>query len=137
MLGVELAANVAKCAEEKGIPIKLDSARGWRSWWPRPRADLIVANNVLAHVPDINDFVNGIHCLLKPQGVATPDFPTRAFVAENRSTPSITSIFLLVCHRRRAHRPMHGFVSSMSSYRHGGSLRVYLCQTRFIKRARV
>lgn len=78
VLGVEPAANVAAAAEARGVPTEVaffgqDTARrlagaGWS-------ADLLVAKNVLAHVPDINDFVAGIRLLLKPDGVFTVEFP--------------------------------------------------------------
>jgi SAM-dependent methyltransferase len=77
-LGVEPTASTAAAAREKGLEIveeffgtalaKELVARGWQ-------ADLTAANNVLAHVPDINDFVAGFAILLKPEGVATFEFP--------------------------------------------------------------
>lgn len=77
-LGVEPTASTAKAAREKGVEIVEDffgvdvatrlAAEGWS-------ADLMAANNVLAHVPDINDFVAGFARLLKPAGVATFEFP--------------------------------------------------------------
>jgi len=76
--GVEPTASTAAAARARGIPIVEDFfgtrlaqalAAGGR------QADLTVANNVLAHVPDINDFVTGFTLLLKPQGVATFEFP--------------------------------------------------------------
>jgi len=77
-LGIEPTAGTAAAAREKGIPIIEDFfsqplarklvAQGYQ-------ADLTIANNVLAHVPDINDFIAGFHSLLKPQGVATFEFP--------------------------------------------------------------
>lgn len=86
--GVEPAARVAEAARAKGIDIVQDffgcasasalAAQG-------RRADLIVANNVLAHVPHVNDFVAGFATLLKPHGVATFEFPHLAqLVAENQ-----------------------------------------------------
>lgn len=76
--GIEPTASTAAAARRKGIPIVEDFfgvrlaqeliAQG-------KQADLTVANNVLAHVPDINDFVSGFAILLKPQGVATFEFP--------------------------------------------------------------
>jgi hypothetical protein len=77
-IGIEPAANVAKLAEEKGITTITDffgTRLAEQLVTERGEADLIVANNALAHVPDINDFVNGIQCLLKPHGVATLEFP--------------------------------------------------------------
>ncbi|MFB2897995.1 methyltransferase domain-containing protein [Aerosakkonemataceae cyanobacterium BLCC-F50] len=74
VLGVEPATNIAKVAIAKGIPtinefFGRDCAR--KLVEQGKQADLIAANNVLAHIPDINDFVGGIKILLKPQGVAT------------------------------------------------------------------
>jgi len=77
-LGIEPTASTAAAARERGIPVVEDffgtrlarelAARGLK-------ADLMVANNVLAHVPDINDFVEGFTILLKPEGVAAFEFP--------------------------------------------------------------
>ncbi len=78
VLGIEPAANVARVAITKGIPSKVaffgealarDLAEGGK------QADLIVANNVLAHVPDLNDFVTGMTRLLKSGGVISVEFP--------------------------------------------------------------
>jgi hypothetical protein len=76
--GVEPTASTAAAAREKGIPIiedffgrRLSQQMSGRGLF----ADLIAANNVLAHVPDIGDFVGGFAMLLKPQGVATFEFP--------------------------------------------------------------
>jgi 2-polyprenyl-3-methyl-5-hydroxy-6-metoxy-1,4-benzoquinol methylase len=77
-LGVEPTASTAAVAREKGIPI-VESffGRGLASELAKQDrcADLLVANNVLAHVPNINDFVGGFEILLKPKGVATFEFP--------------------------------------------------------------
>ena len=77
-LGIEPTASTAQAARAKGIAIResffgVDLARSLSA--EGLGADLIVANNVLAHVPDINDFVTGFAHLLKPQGVATFEFP--------------------------------------------------------------
>ncbi len=74
VLGVEPATNIAEVAIAKGIPtinefFGRECARKLVA--QGKQADLIAANNVLAHIPDINDFVGGIKILLKPQGVAT------------------------------------------------------------------
>lgn len=76
-LGIEPAANVAKVAIERGVPTDvaffgLECARRVAA---SGKADLIVANNVLAHVPDINDFMAGLKVLLAPSGTATIEFP--------------------------------------------------------------
>ncbi len=77
-LGVEPTASTAAAAREKGIEIReaffgveLAEALAAEGW----SADLTAANNVLAHVPDINDFVGGFARLLKPAGVSTFEFP--------------------------------------------------------------
>lgn len=78
VLGIEPAANAARLAEERKVPTEI-------AFFGREtatalvdrgiRADLTAANNVLAHVPDIADFVGGFAILLKPHGVATFEFP--------------------------------------------------------------
>lgn len=78
VLGVEPAANVASEAVRKGVPTEVaffgtETAREIRA--ERGAAELIVANNVLAHVPGINDFVAGFAALLASAGVATFEFP--------------------------------------------------------------
>jgi len=77
-LGVEPAANVAKVAEENGVPtlVKFFGVATAREMVAEGKgADLVIGNNVLAQVPDLNDFVEGIRILLKPNGVATLEFP--------------------------------------------------------------
>ena len=87
-LGIEPARNVAKVAAEKGVPTLVEffgvdcanrlAAQG-------KRTDLLLGNNVLAQVPDLNDFVAGLKILLKPQGVITIEFPhLMRLVAENQ-----------------------------------------------------
>lgn len=74
VLGVEPATNIAKVAIAKGIPTLNEffgQTCAQKLLQQGQQADLIAANNVLAHVPDLNDFVAGIKILLKPQGVAT------------------------------------------------------------------
>ena len=75
--GVEPTANTAAVAIAKGIPTEirffgLDTAAELRA---EHAADLLIANNVLAHVPDLNDFVAGLAALLAPEGVLTIEFP--------------------------------------------------------------
>jgi SAM-dependent methyltransferase len=78
VLGIEPAANVAAIAEAAGVPtlarffgtsLAQEIVRSGR------RADLLVGNNVLAHVPDLNDFVRGLATILAPAGVLTMEFP--------------------------------------------------------------
>ncbi len=79
VLGIEPAANVAKVArEERGIPTRVEffgeaCARKLKGEGVKPA--LVLGNNVLAHVPDINDFVEGMKILLSPSGIFTMEFP--------------------------------------------------------------
>lgn len=76
--GVEPTASTARAARERGIEtleVFFSAAEGAHLAALGKQADLMVANNVLAHVPDINDFVAGFANLLKPEGVATFEFP--------------------------------------------------------------
>ena len=77
-LGVEPCANVARAAEDIGIPtlvrfFGVNTARELVN--DGITAELLIGNNVLAHVPDLNDFVKGMKMLLSPQGVITMEFP--------------------------------------------------------------
>src|SRR6266850_1869065 len=78
VLGVEPSANVAEAARKKGVDtlvrfFGMDTAKELVA--KGRRADLLLGNNVLAHVPDLNDFVAGMKILLKPDGVITMEFP--------------------------------------------------------------
>ena len=88
VLGVEPAANVAKVAVEKGVPTLIEFfgvACARKLAGAGKQADVLVGNNVLAQVPDINDFVAGMKLLLKPQGVITMEFPhLMRLMAENQ-----------------------------------------------------
>ena len=97
VLGVEPAANVAKVAIDKGIPTRVEFfgvALAEKLAVEGCRADLIIGNNVLAQVPDLNDFVAGMERLLKPEGVITLEFPHLQRLIEGiNSIPFTTSIF--------------------------------------------
>lgn len=133
VLGVEPAANVATVAQEKGVPthvgffgVKLarELAQSGR------KADLMVANNVLAHVPDINDFVAGMKILLKPEGVVTVEFPHLEKLIKYNQFDTIyhehfSYLSASVVERiARAHGLKIIDIEELST--HGGSLRVYL-----------
>lgn len=78
VLGIDPAANVAAAAQEQGVPTLVEffgAEVAERVVTDHGRADLIVANNVLAHVPAINDFVAGVATLLSPSGIASFEFP--------------------------------------------------------------
>ncbi|MHC8412408.1 methyltransferase domain-containing protein [Pseudomonas sp. Hz4] len=132
-LGVEPTRSTAQAAREKGLEIReLFFGRGTavqlitEGW----AADLMAANNVLAHVPDINDFLGGFATLLKPTGVATFEFPQLLTLMagqqfdtlyhEHYSYLSLTAVQTL-CERNG----LEVFdVSQLST--HGGSLRVFV-----------
>jgi SAM-dependent methyltransferase len=85
-LGVEPTANTAAVAESKGIPTLVrffGRATAQEIRRDVGSADLILGNNVLAHVPDINDLVGGIKLLLGPRGVVTMEFPVLSKLIEN------------------------------------------------------
>lgn len=78
ILGIEPAANVAKKAQEREIPtlVKFFGTKTAKELAKEgKKADLLIGNNVLAHVPDLNDFVAGLKILLKPNGIITMEFP--------------------------------------------------------------
>ncbi|HJZ42871.1 MAG TPA: class I SAM-dependent methyltransferase [Hyphomicrobiaceae bacterium] len=133
VLGIEPAANVAKVAIDKGVPTRVDFfgrrlaavlvAEG-------KRADLIIGNNVLAQVPDLNDFTAGMAQLLKPEGVITLEFPhLERLIAENQFDTIYHehfSYFSLVTIEALAERHSLKLIDVEELSTHGGSLRVYL-----------
>jgi len=133
VLGVEPAANVAKVAIEKGVPTLVDffgfDLAGTLAAEGR-QADLIVGNNVLAQVPQLNDFVAGLARLLKPEGVITLEFPhLERLMAENQFDTIYHehfSYFSLVTIERLAARHGLRIIDVEELPTHGGSLRVYL-----------
>ncbi len=77
VLGIEPAASVAQAAQLKGVPTvqRFFGVETAHDLVGQAAADLLIGNNVLAHVPDLNDFVGGMRILLKPDGVFTMEFP--------------------------------------------------------------
>jgi 2-polyprenyl-3-methyl-5-hydroxy-6-metoxy-1,4-benzoquinol methylase len=135
ILGIEPAANVARVAEERGIPTRSEffSARCAARLVSEGRAaDLIVANNVLAHVPDLNDFVEGVRILLAQEGVATFEFPHLLRLMLGNQFDTIYhehfSYFSLTAVSRvfAAHGLRVFDVEELAT--HGGSLRLYVAQ---------
>ena len=131
-LGVEPAANVAKVAVEKGVPTRVaffGRKTAEKIVAEGQKADLIIGNNVLAQVPDINDFVAGIQVLLKPSGVATLEFPHLARLMEQNQFDTIYhehfSYFSLISAEKifAAHGLALFDVEELPT--HGGSMRVY------------
>jgi SAM-dependent methyltransferase len=133
VLGVEPAINVAKAAEQKGVPtlIKFFGCQTALEMVASGQmADLVIGNNVLAQVPDINDFVGGIRILLKPGGVATLEFPHLLRLMQENQYDTIYhehfSYFSLITAGKifAAHGLLLFDVDEIPT--HGGSLRIYL-----------
>lgn len=134
VLGVEPAANVAKVAAAKGIPtlvrfFGVEAAQALAA--EGRRADLLIGNNVLAHVPDINDFVAGLKIALKPDGILTMEFPHLLKLMTFNQFDTIyhehfSYFSLLAVERIFAHHGIRLFdVEELPT--HGGSLRIYGC----------
>ena len=134
VLGIEPAGNVAQVAQEKGIPtivkfFGVNTAQELVS--SGKQADLLAANNVIAHVPDLNDFVAGMKILLKPEGVITVEFHHLLNLITKSQFDSIYhehfSYFSLLSMEKvmAAHGLKVFDVEEIST--HGGSLRVYAC----------
>jgi SAM-dependent methyltransferase len=132
VLGVEPAANCAEAARAKGISTVgefFGAATARELAAAGHKADLLLGNNVLAHVPDINDFVSGIRLLLKPQGVVTLEFPHLLKLLRHCQFDTIyhehySYLSLLTVERLlRAHDLVLFDVEELTT--HGGSLRVY------------
>jgi SAM-dependent methyltransferase len=132
VLGIEPAANVAKAAVEKGVTtlvrffgtnLASELAAEGRT------ADLIAGNNVLAQVPDLNDFVEGLKLMLKPDGVLTLEFPHLLRLIEHNEFDTIYhehfSYFSLIStvEIMKAHGLRIFDVEELKS--HGGSLRIF------------
>jgi hypothetical protein len=133
VLGVEPAANVAKVAIEKRIPTRVDffGVRLAREFVAEgQQADLIIGNNVLAQVPELNDFVAGMRLLLKPEGVITLEFPSLERLMAHNEFDTIYhehfSYFSLVTIECMAARHALKLIDVEELVTHGGSLRVYL-----------
>ena len=135
VLGIEPAANVAEVAITKGVPtlVRFFGAQLAKELVEDCRtADLVLGNNVLAQVPDLNDFVEGLKILLKPEGVLTLEFPHLLRLIELNEFDTIYhehfSYFSLIStiEIMEAHGLRVFDVEELKS--HGGSLRVYACR---------
>lgn len=133
ILGIEPAHNVAESARKRGIPTEslflgketgtfLAEKKGYQ-------ADLLIGNNVLAHVPDLNDFIDGICALLKPDGILTMEFPHLMSLIEYTQFDTIYHehfsyfSYLTVEKVFAAHGITIFDVEEIPT--HGGSLRIY------------
>jgi 2-polyprenyl-3-methyl-5-hydroxy-6-metoxy-1,4-benzoquinol methylase len=136
VLGVEPAANVAETAVAKGVPtlVRFFGAATARQMAEQgAQADLLVGNNVLAQVPDLNDFVKGMKLLLKPQGVITVEFPSLLKLMEENQFDTIYHEHFSYFSFTTASKifTAHGLtvfdVEELPT--HGGSLRVFARHT--------
>ena len=132
VLGIEPTANTAKVAEEKGIPSVIDFfgvRLATKLAAENKKADLLLGNNVLAHVPDIVDFVAGMKIILKETGVITMEFPHLVQLIDN-------SQFDTIYHEHFSYLSFHTVKQIFASqslqlfdveeiHTHGGSLRIY------------
>lgn len=133
-LGVEPTESTADAAEQLGIPVLREffgEALGYRLAGEGRSADLIVGNNVYAHVPDINDFTRGIAAALKPGGTVTLEFPHLMPLIERTQFDTIyhehfSYLSLTTVSRIFAAGGLRIWdVEELQT--HGGSLRVYGC----------
>jgi 2-polyprenyl-3-methyl-5-hydroxy-6-metoxy-1,4-benzoquinol methylase len=132
VLGIEPAANVAVVAEGKGVPTRVcffgeKTAKALIA--EGKGADLLLGNNVLAHVPDLSDFVRGLKILLKPDGILTLEFPHLLRLIEQSQFDTIyhehfsyfsfTTVAKLFAH--------HGITlfDVQQLQTHGGSIRIF------------
>ncbi|MES1219989.1 MAG: class I SAM-dependent methyltransferase [Bacteroidota bacterium] len=133
VLGVEPTANTAKVAQEKGIPAIIDffSTKLAKQQLADKniKGDLIIGNNVLAHVPDINDFVKGLKTALNDQGIVTMEFPHLLKLVEECQ-------FDTIYHEHFSYLSFHTVKNIFASQglemfdveeipTHGGSLRIF------------
>lgn len=132
VLGIEPAVNVAKVAIDKGVPTLTEffgRDLATKLCQEGKQADLIAGNNVLAQVPDINDFVAGLKILLKPGGVITIEFPHLLNLVEQNQFDTMYhehfSYFSFITSEKifAAHGLTLFDVDELPT--HGGSLRIY------------
>lgn len=132
VLGIEPAANIAPFAEQKGVPtlVKFFGVNTANELVAQGRrADLVLGNNVLAQVPDLNDFVGGMKILLKDRGVVTIEFPHLMRLMEENQFDTIYHEHFCYFSFISAEKifAAHGLtlfdVEELKS--HGGSLRIY------------
>lgn len=127
-LGIEPTKSTADVARSKGIEI-VEDFFGERLAGTLPKADLILGNNVLAHVPNINDFVKGLKLALKPKGTITMEFPHLLNLIEKNQFDTIyhehfsylslmTTMTIFKAHGLQIYN-----VEELQT--HGGSLRIY------------
>jgi SAM-dependent methyltransferase len=133
-LGIEPTASTAAVAERAGIPVSRDffgERLGRELAASGRRADLIIGNNVYAHVPDVNDFTRGIQAALKPGGAVTLEFPHLLRLLESCQFDTVYhehfSYLSLDAVRRIFEAVGLRVWDAEELPTHGGSLRVYGC----------
>jgi SAM-dependent methyltransferase len=133
-LGIEPTASTVEAAEKLGVPVLrkfFSEELGKQLAHEGRRADLVVGNNVYAHVPEINDFTKGLKAVLKPEGTITLEFPHLMRLIEHAQ-------FDTVYHEHFSYLSLYSVrrIFSMAGLRiwdveelstHGGSLRIYGC----------
>ncbi len=133
VMGVEPAANVATIAEDKGVPTCAEffgASLADKIRENEGQAQLVVANNVLAHVPNVHDFIEGIRRLLSPTGTATVEFPHLQNLISNCQFDTIyhEHFSYFSFYTAQALFKAHGLkvydVQRLAT--HGGSLRLWL-----------
>jgi SAM-dependent methyltransferase len=134
VLGIDPAANVARAAEKRGVPtlvkfFGVETARELAEGGIQ--ADLILGNNVLAQVANLNSFVEGIHLILKPNGVCTIEFPHLLKTISGNQFDQIyhehfSYFAALTAEKIFAAHGMRIF-DIEELWTHGGSLRIYAC----------
>jgi len=134
VLGIEPAANVAEAAKQKGIPTEVvffGAKTATRLALEGKHADLLLGNNVLAHVPDLNDFVAGLKILLQPQGIITMEFPHLMNMLDKIQFDTIYhehfSYFSFLTAEKVFNAHGLAFFDVEELPTHGGSLRIYAC----------
>jgi hypothetical protein len=133
-LGIEPTASTAVVAEKMGIPVLrkfFGESLGCQLAEKGQKADLLIGNNVFAHVPDINDFTRGLKAALKPNGIITLEFPHLMQLIEHAQFDTVyhehfSYLSLLIVHRIFSSEGLRVWkVEKLPT--HGGSLRVYGC----------
>ena len=133
-LGIEPTASTAAAAEKLGIPVRREffgEKLGKELAESGHQADLLIGNNVFAHVPDINDFTRGLKAALKPSGTITLEFPHLLRLIESAQ-------FDTIYHEHFSYLSLHAVTRIFSAAglkicdveelpTHGGSLRIYGC----------
>lgn len=132
VLGVEPAGNVAEVAIEAGVPTRVaffGADEAARMSEEGVAADVVVANNVLAHVPDLRGFLAGIRTILRPSGVTSIEFPHLAHLLDGVQFDTIYhehfSYFSLTALRKIMRLEGLEVIDVVELPTHGGSLRVH------------